>query len=154
MPMRYEQCRSIGAQKMSNYKTYSELINIPTYIERYRYLRLGGKAGEITFGNERYLNQVLYRSPEWKQFRRDIIIRDNGYDLGVEGYTIFGKIIVHHIIPITIDDVYERSRMVFDEENVICVSARTHNAIHYGDERLLLIDELVERKPNDTIPWR
>lgn len=137
-----------------NKKSYSELIQIPSYIERYRYLKIGGKAGEITFGNERYLNQILYKSAEWKAFRRDIIIRDLGCDLGLEGYTIFGVAIVHHINPITVEDVYNRAYCVFDPENTITVARRTHNAIHYGDEELLLIDELVERKPNDTIPWR
>lgn len=137
-----------------NKKTYSELIQIPSYVERYRYLRIGGKAGEITFGNERYLNQILYKSREWKAFRRDIIIRDLGCDLGLEGYTIVGVPIVHHINPITVEDVYNRAYCVFDPENTITVARRTHNAIHYGDEELLLIDELVERRPNDTIPWR
>lgn len=137
-----------------NKKTYSELIQIPSYIERYRYLKLGGKAGEITFGNERYLNQILYKSPEWKSFRRGIILRDCGCDMGVPGYEIQGVIIIHHINPITVDDIYERKECVFDENNVISVSKRTHNAIHYGDEELLSIDEIVERKPNDTIPWR
>ena len=137
-----------------NKKTYSELIQIPSYVERYRYLRIGGKAGEITFGNERYLNQILYKSHEWKVFRRDIIIRDLGCDLGLEGYTIVGVPIVHHINPITVEDIYNRAYCVFDPENTITVARRTHNAIHYGDEELLLIDELVERKPNDTIPWR
>lgn len=137
-----------------NKKTYSELIQIPSYVERYRYLRIGGKAGEITFGNERYLNQILYKSREWKAFRRDIIIRDLGCDLGLEGYTIVGVLIVHHINPITVEDVYNRAYCVFDPENTITVARRTHNAIHYGDEELLLIDELVERRPNDTIPWR
>lgn len=137
-----------------NKKTYSELIQIPSYVERYRYLKIGGKAGEITFGNERYLNQILYKSHEWKAFRRDIIIRDLGCDLGLEGYTIVGVPIVHHINPITVEDVYNRAYCVFDPENVIAVARRTHNAIHYGDEELLLIDELVERRPNDTIPWR
>lgn len=137
-----------------NKKTYSELIQIPSYIERYRYLKLGGKAGEITFGNERYLNQILYKSPEWKSFRRGIILRDCGCDMGVPGYEIQGVILIHHINPITVDDIYERNECVFDENNVISVSKRTHNAIHYGDEELLSIDEIVERKPNDTIPWR
>lgn len=137
-----------------NKKTYSELIQIPSYVERYRYLRIGGKAGEITFGNERYLNQILYKSREWKAFRRDIIIRDLGCDLGLDGYTIVGVPIVHHINPITVEDVYNRAYCVFDPENTITVARRTHNAIHYGDEELLLIDELVERRPNDTIPWR
>ena len=137
-----------------NKKTYSELIQIPSYIERYRYLKLGGKAGEITFGNERYLNQILYKSPEWKMTRRHIIIRDNGCDMGIDGYSILGVPLVHHINPITIDDIYDRNPIVFDPENLICVSKRTHNAIHYGDEELLLIDEIIERTPNDTIPWR
>ena len=137
-----------------NKKTYSELIQIPSYIERYRYLKLGGKAGEITFGNERYLNQILYKSPEWKRFRRGIILRDCGCDMGVPGYEIQGVILIHHINPITVEDIYERNSCVFDEENVISVSKITHNAIHYGDEELLSIDEIVERKPNDTTPWR
>lgn len=137
-----------------NKRTYSELIQIPSYIDRYKYLKLGGKAGEITFGNERYLNQILYKSREWKSFRREIIIRDLGCDLGLEGYTIIGVPIVHHINPITVGDVYNRAYCVFDPDNVVLVSRRTHNAIHYGDEELLLIDELVERRPNDTIPWR
>lgn len=139
---------------MSKIKTYSELIQIPSYIERFRYLKLGGKAGEVTFGNERYLNQKLYKSPEWKSFRNEIITRDMGCDLGVEGYSIFGVIIIHHINPITVKDIVERSSMIFDPENVISVSKITHNAIHYGDESLLIIDEIVERVPNDTIPWR
>lgn len=138
----------------SNIKIYSELIQIPSFVERYRYLKLGGKAGEITFGNERYLNQVLYRSPEWKRFRREMILRDEGYDLGVSGYSIVGVPILHHMNPITVEDIVERNFCVFDPENVICVSRRTHNAIHYGDEELLLIDEIIERTPNDTIPWR
>lgn len=138
----------------SNMRSYSELIQIPSYIERYRYLRIGGKAGEITFGNERYLNQILYKSPEWKSFRRGIITRDGGYDMGLDGYSIPGTIIVHHLNPITVEDIYERRDCVFDEENVISVSTRTHNAIHYGDEELLMIDEIIERRPNDTIPWR
>lgn len=135
-------------------RCYSELIQFPSFIERYRYLKLGGKAGEITFGNERYINQVLYRSPEWKRFRREMILRDGGYDLGIEGYFIAGVPILHHINPITVDDIVERNPSVFDPENVIAVSRRTHNAIHYGDEELLLIDEIIERTPNDTTPWR
>ena len=135
-------------------KTYSKLIQIPSYIERYRYLRLGGKAGEITFGNERYLNQVLYKSPDWRSFRRVIIIRDNGCDMGMDGYDIQGPILIHHINPITVEDVLERNECVFDPENVISVSKKTHNAIHYGSEDLLRVDEIVERRPGDTIFWR
>lgn len=138
----------------TNKKTYSELIQIPSYIDRFRYLKLGGKAGEITFGNERYLNQILYKSPEWKSFRREIILRDQGLDMGVDGYEIQGVILVHHMNPITVEDIYERNDCVFDEENVICVSKITHNAIHYGSEDLLVIDYIPERRPNDTIFWR
>ena len=135
-------------------KCYSELIQIPSYIERYRYLKIGGKAGEITFGNERYLNQLLYKSPEWKSFRRAIIVRDEGCDMGVPGYEITGQILVHHINPITVDDILNRDDKVFDEENVICVCKTTHNAIHYGSEELLVVDEIIERRPNDTSLWR
>lgn len=137
-----------------NKKTYSELIQIPSYIERYRYLKLGGKTGEITFGNERYLNQLLYKSPEWKSLRRQIILRDQGFDMGFDGYEIQGPIIVHHMNPITVEDIYNRSDSVFDEENLICVCKITHNAIHYGSEDLLIIDEIPERRPGDTIFWR
>ena len=138
---------------MSN-KTYSELSMISDYVERYNYLKLGGKAGEITFGNERYLNQLLYKSPEWKRIRRDIIIRDNGCDMGLDGYSINGIPLIHHINPITVEDIVNRNKCVYDPENLITVSRRTHNAIHYGDIELLTIDEIIERRPNDTIPWR
>lgn len=138
----------------TNKKTYSELIQIPSYIERYRYLKLGGKTGEITFGHERYLNQLLYKSPEWKSFRREIILRDQGFDMGMDGYEIQGLILVHHMNPITAKDILDRNDCVFDEENVICVSKITHNAIHYGSEELLVIDEIAERRPDDTIFWR
>lgn len=134
-------------------KTYSELITIPTFIERYKYLQLNGKIGEETFGFDRYLNQILYRSSEWKRFRREIIIRDNGYDLACEGYEVAGKILIHHINPITLVDINRRDSMIFDPENVISTSLNTHNAIHYGDESLLVTEPL-ERSPNDTCPWR
>lgn len=135
-------------------KTYSELMTLPTFIERYRYLRIGGRVGELTFGHDRYLNQILYRSDEWKEFRRGIIIRDKGRDLACEGFEVYdGGIIVHHINPITVEDVLNRSPAVFDPENVISTILNTHNAIHYGDESKLLIAP-VERRPNDTCPWR
>lgn len=134
-------------------KTYSELITIPSFLERYRYLKLGGFIGEETFGFDRYLNQTLYRSPEWKRFRRDIIIRDNGMDLAFDGYEIVGKILVHHINPLTIQDVIRRDPKIFDPENVICTSLNTHNAVHYGDESLLMLEPVVRTK-NDTCPWR
>lgn len=134
-------------------KTYSELITIPTFIERYRYLRIGGKVGADTFGYDRYLNQILYRTLDWKSFRRDIIIRDNGCDLGCEGYDITGNVLVHHINPITVEDVLRRDPKIFDPENVISTMLRTHNAIHYGDESLLITEPLV-RTANDTCPWK
>lgn len=134
-------------------KTYSELITIPSFLERYRYLKLGGSIGEETFGFDRYLNQTLYRSPEWKRFRRDMIIRDNGMDLAFDGYEIVGKILVHHINPLTIQDVIRRDPKIFDPENVICTSLNTHNAVHYGDESLLMLEPVVRTK-NDTCPWR
>lgn len=134
-------------------RTYSELIQIPTFLGRFRYLKLGGRVGEDTFGHDRYLNQILYRSPEWKRFRREIIIRDNGCDLACEGYEIFGKILIHHINPITVEDVLNRHPNIFDPENVISTVLNTHNAIHYGDETLLITDPIVRTK-NDTCPWK
>lgn len=134
-------------------KTYSELITIPSFLERFRYLKIGGVVGEETFGHERRLNQILYGCGEWKRFRRDIILRDKGCDLGCEGWDIGDKILVHHINPITVEDVINRSEAIFDPENVISTSFQTHNAIHYGDESLLCIGP-VERTPNDTCPWK
>lgn len=145
-------------------RTYSELITIPTYEERFKYLQINGTVGKDTFGYERYLNQILYSSPEWKSFRNNIIIRDNGCDLACDGYEINGwkdangkihraRIIVHHMNPITVEDVVNRNTMVFDPENVITTVLSTHNAIHYGDEKLLITGPIV-RSPNDTCPWR
>ena len=134
-------------------RSYSELINLPTFKERYRYLKLGGKVGEDTFGHARFLNQIFYQSPEWRRFRRDIIIRDNGCDLGIEGRTINDRIYIHHLNPMTLDDIQNRNPMLLDPENAIAVSFGTHQAIHYGDESLLSID-IPERRPNDTCPWR
>lgn len=138
---------------MKMIKNYSELIKLHTYIERFNYLKLGGQVGMETFGYDRYLNQILYRSSEWKRFRRDIILRDNGCDLGSEGYEIYGKILVHHINPITVEDVINRKPIIFDPENVISCSLNTHNAIHYGDEELLVTDPVIRTK-NDTCPWK
>ena len=134
-------------------KTYSELIAFPTYEERFRYLQLKGAVGKDTFGYDRYLNQILYNSQEWKRFRDKIIIRDNGCDLACEGYHIHGRILVHHINPIRVDDVVNRNPIVFDPENVVCITHNTHNAIHYGDESLLILAP-VERTKNDTCPWK
>lgn len=134
-------------------RTYSELITIPTFKERFQYLKLDGRVGIETFGFDRYLNQTLYRSPEWKRFRRDIILRDNGCDLACEGYDIVGKILIHHINPLTIDDILRRDPKIFDPENVISTILNTHNAIHYGDESLLVMEPVVRTK-NDTCPWK
>ena len=134
-------------------RTYSELITIPTFKERFEYLKLNGSVGLETFGHDRYLNQILYNSPEWRRFRPEIIVRDNGCDLACEGYEIFGKILIHHINPITAQDILNRNPKVFDPENVITTVHNTHNAIHYGDENLL-ITAPIERSRNDTCPWR
>lgn len=134
-------------------KTYSELIAIPTFEERYEYLRIGGSVGEETFGFDRYLNQVFYKSKEWKAVRRFVIVRDNGCDLGMEGYEIYGKILIHHINPISKKDILERSDFLLNPEYLICTSKTTHDAIHYGDASLLPMKP-IERRPNDTCPWR
>ena len=134
-------------------RTYSELITIPTFEERYKYLKIGGKVGEETFGFERYLNQEFYKSHEWQSIRRQVIVRDLGCDLGIEGREIHGKIIVHHMNPITIDDIIEVSDFLLNPEYLICTLKSTHDAIHYGDESLL-IKAPVERTKNDTCPWK
>lgn len=142
----------VNAMSMMN-KSYLEMMQLPTFEERYEYLKLGGLVGEETFGYDRYLNQVLYRSSEWKRFRRDIILRDNGCDLACDGYDIIGKILIHHINPITIDDITNRNSCLFDPNNVISTSLNTHNAIHYGDAELLMTGP-IERTKNDTCPWK
>lgn len=134
-------------------KSYSEMIALPTFIERYRYLQLGGRVGEETFGFDRWLNQKFYKDPEWLSVRDKVIIRDNGCDLGMEGHEIYGKILVHHINPITKEDILRRSRTLFDPENLICTIKNTHDAIHYGDESLLIIAPTI-RTRNDTCPWK
>lgn len=134
-------------------KTYSELITLPTFEERFEYLRLDGEVGKSTFGHDRYLNQILYRSPEWRSFRPKIIIRDNGCDLACDGYEIHGRTLIHHINPITVEDILNRNPKVFDPENVITTIHNTHNAIHYGDKSLLVTGP-IERRANDTCPWR
>lgn len=135
-------------------RSYSELITLPTFEERYRYLRLDGRVGEETFGSHRYANQKFYQTdPLWLSTRSRVIIRDNGCDLGVEGREIHGRIIIHHINPITIDDILRRSDLLYDPENLICTIKNTHDAIHYGDEKLLFSEPIVRTK-NDTCPWR
>ena len=138
---------------MKNIKTYSELITIPTFEERFEYLKLDGQVGVETFGFNRYLNQAFYKSDEWLSIRDYVITRDNGCDLGMEGYEIYGRILIHHINPITKDDIIQRSKILLDPENLITTVKRTHDAIHYGDSNLL-IKAPIERRKNDTCPWR
>lgn len=133
---------------------YSDLIKLPDFQSRFEYLKLTGRVGKDTFGRMRYLNQAFYRSTEYKSLRDRLIIRDNGCDLAVPDYDIPGKIILHHLNPITIEDVIGRSEALLDPENLICVSLETHNAIHYGDANNLPRRGLVERAPNDTCPWK
>ena len=135
-------------------KTYSELITLPTFEERFEYLKLSGSVGEETFGFDRYFNQKLYSSPEWKRVRREVIIRDNGCDLGIPDREIFGKILVHHMNPMRLEDIEEHNPDIFNPEYLISTTKETHDAIHYGDNSILLSNELIERKPNDTCPWR
>ena len=134
-------------------RTYSELITLPTFEERFEYLKLNGSVGKITFGYDRYLNQILYSSGEWKDFRVDIIARDNGCDLACEGFEVNKGIIVHHINPITVEDVVNRNPKVFDPENVISTSSNTHRAIHYSNKDLLILAP-IERSKNDTCSWK
>lgn len=134
-------------------KTYSELITLPTFEERYRYLRLGGKVGEETFGFDRYINQTFYKSKEWLAVRDYVIVRDNGCDLGIEGREINGRILIHHMNPIRVSDVVNKTEFLLNPEYLITTVKNTHDAIHYGDESLL-ITMPVERSRNDTCPWR
>lgn len=135
-------------------RTYSELITLPTFEERFRYLQLNGTVGSETFGYDRFLNQYLYqKSQRWRTARDKAIIRDYGCDLAVEGYDIRGKIIVHHMNPITVEDILNEDDGIFDLEYLICTSHNTHNAIHYGDEGLLITTP-IERTQYDTCPWK
>ena len=134
-------------------RTYSELIKLPTFEERFQYLKLDGDVGVETFGFDRYLNQAFYSSDEWKSIRNQVIIRDNGCDLGIEGREIYKRIIIHHMNPITKEDLLYRTEYLLNPEYMICTMKNTHDAIHYGDENLLFQDP-IERKPNDTCPWR
>lgn len=139
---------------MRNKRYYSDLIKLQTFDERFKYLEIGGHIGIESFGYDRYLNQQFYRSPEWKKIRDQIILRDNGNDLGLEGYPVYGKIVIHHINPISIEDVLNYNPDIFNPEYLISCSHQTHNAIHYGNEEYLNRFNVIERKPNDTIPWR
>lgn len=134
-------------------KTYSELSQLPTFEERFRYLKLTGIVGKETFGYDRYLNQLFYSSKKWKAIRDHVIVRDNGCDLGVEGYEIHGRIIIHHMNIITREDIERESEYLLDPEFLITTTHNTHNAIHYGDESLLM-SKPIERTKNDTCPWK
>lgn len=135
-------------------RTYTELMQLQTFEERYEYLRLGGKVGEETFGFDRYLNQIFYKSPEWLRVRNYVITRDNGCDLAMPGREILGsKILIHHMNPITVDDILNRSEFLLDPEYLISTIKNTHDAIHYGNSELLYQD-LIVRSKNDTCPWR
>lgn len=134
-------------------RTYSQLKQLQTFEERYDYLKLDGVVGEDTFGFDRYLNQNFYRSREWKRVRDEVIMRDNGCDLGTDGHEIRGKILIHHMNPITSEDIHRVSDCLLNPEYLICVTHRTHNAIHYGDESLI-VTAPIERTQNDTCPWR
>lgn len=134
-------------------RCYSDLIQLETFKERYYYLKLHGKVGEDTFGFDRYINQSLYKSKKWKRTRSQVIIRDNGCDLGIEGHELDKYIVIHHMNPLTLEDIEEERDVVFNPEYLISCSSRTHKAIHFGDENLLPKD-FVERRPNDTCLWR
>ncbi len=134
-------------------RTYSELITLPTFEERYHYLKLGGRVGEETFGFDRYLYQDFLRSKEWKDIRDYVIVRDHGCDLAVEDREIYGQILIHHMNPVVVKDILHRSEYLLDPEYMITTVKRTHDAIHYGDESLL-ITMPVERYKNDTCPWK
>lgn len=135
-------------------RTYSELITLRTFEERYRYLKLGGRVGEETFGFDRYLNQIFYKSPEWKSVRDFVIVRDHGCDLACPDREILGsRILVHHMNPISVDDILSRSQFLLDPEYLITTVKNTHDAIHYGDENLSFTGP-IERTKNDTCPWR
>lgn len=138
---------------MTMIRTYSELLSLKSFRERYEYLKLDGSVGVETFGFDRYINQKFYNSKEWRQLRNEIIVRDSGCDLGIEGYEIYGKITIHHMNPIELRDIVYRNEILMNPEYLISTTLDTHNAIHYGDESLLA-DVEVERKKNDTCPWR
>lgn len=141
----------MGMKKMI--RTYSELIKLKTFKDRFEYLKLDGIVGEETFGFDRYMNQIFYKSREWASVRRSVIIRDNGCDLGVEGYEIHGKILIHHMNPINLSDIVHKTDELLNPDYLITTVLSTHNAIHYGDASLLPVLP-IERRANDTCPWK
>ena len=139
---------------MKTMKTYNEMISLPTFEQRFEYLKLHGQVGSDTFGFDRYLNQVFYHSPEWRSVRREVIIRDNGCDLACPNLEIFGRIYIHHMNPIQPNEIEDRKDDILNPDYLVCVSHDTHNAIHYGDSRYLQKKTYTERTRNDTCPWR
>lgn len=135
-------------------RRYSELSQLKTFEERFNYLKLDGVVGKDTFGFDRFLNQEFYRSKEWRRIRDIVIARDLGCDMGLEDCPILGKVLIHHMNPITVNDLATTRDVVVNPEYLICVSHETHNAIHYGNDDILRSREVIERKPNDTCPWR
>lgn len=148
-------CKIIAVMviQMTKIRSYTELKRLHTFKDRYQYLRLDGLVGKETFGFDRYLNQLFYRSNKWKRIRDHVIVRDNACDLGMEGHDIYGRIIIHHMNPITIEDIENESALLLDPEFLICTIHNTHNAIHYGDDSLLITGPIIRTK-NDTCPWR
>lgn len=138
---------------MMNRRSYRELLQLSTFEDRYNYLRLNGQVGIDTFGFDRWLNQRLYKSIEWKQLRNKIIVRDEGCDLAINGIPCFGRAIIHHMNPITEEELMHGDDSVFDPDNLVLCSLQTHNAIHYGTSDSLRQD-YAERRPNDTCPWK
>lgn len=135
------------------YRSYSELRKLTTFEDRYEYLALKGAVGQATFGFDRHINQQFYTSAEWRHVRQQVIARDEGLDLGIDGYEIFDKVIIHHMNPMTVDDIaHNTDDRILDPEFLICTTHRTHNAIHYGDASLL-VQPLVPRQPGDTRLW-
>ena len=134
-------------------RSYSAMRRLGTFEERFDYLKLEGRVGEETFGYDRYINQMLYKSSRWLRLKDKIIIRDNGCDLGIEGREIHGPVTIHHINPITVEDILNENPMVFDPDNLVCVSLMTHNAIHYSDDSILIKDPIA-RSEYDTCPWK
>lgn len=135
-------------------RTYTELIRLKTFEERFRYLKLDGRVGDETFGFDRWLNQMFYNSNEWLSVKRSVIIRDNGCDLGISDRSIIGLVFVHHMNPIRKEDIINRSPILLNPEYLICTCKQTHDAIHYGDERILNQNKVITRHPNDTCPWK
>lgn len=138
---------------MTSIRSYSELMTFSTYKERFRYLKLDGEVGKDTFGFDRWLNQIFYKTPEWRSVRNYVIVRDNGCDLAIPDREIYGRILIHHMNPISKEDILNRTDLLLNPEYLICTSKLTHDAIHYGDESLLIKDP-VARRPNDTCPWK